>query len=56
MVDETPIGTFLEIEGPVATIHAAAAALGRGPRDYVDRSYAGALLRLRAARATWCSA
>jgi adenylate cyclase, class 2 len=40
VVDETPIGTFLEVEGPIATIHAAAAALGRGPADYVDESYA----------------
>lgn len=41
VVDETPIGTFLEVEGPIGTIHAAAAALGRGPADYVDESYAG---------------
>ena len=29
-----------EVEGPVETIHAAAAALGRTPADYVDDSYA----------------
>jgi adenylate cyclase class 2 len=40
VVDETPIGTWLEVEGPVATIHAAAEALGRGPADYVHDSYA----------------
>jgi len=39
VVDETPIGTFLEIEGPVGTIHEAARALGRGPADYVSESY-----------------
>jgi hypothetical protein len=39
VVDETPIGTFLEIEGPVAAIHEAARALGRGPADYVGASY-----------------
>ena len=39
VVDETPIGTFLEVEGPIETIHAAAAALGRGPADYVTESY-----------------
>ena len=39
VVDEVPVGTFLEIEGPVETIHAAAAALGRGPSDYVDEGY-----------------
>ena len=41
VVDETPIGTFLEIEGPPPQIHAAAAALGKGPRDYITDSYAG---------------
>ena len=40
VIDETPIGTFLEIEGPVATIHEAARALGRGPADYIADSYA----------------
>ena len=40
VVDETPIGTFLEIEGPVATIHEAARALGRSPQDYIADSYA----------------
>jgi adenylate cyclase, class 2 len=40
VVDETPIGTYLEIEGPVATIHEAARALGRGPEDYIGESYA----------------
>jgi adenylate cyclase class 2 len=39
VVDEFPIGTFVEIEGPVESIHAAAAALGRGPADYVDEGY-----------------
>jgi adenylate cyclase class 2 len=41
VVDETPIGTFLEIEGALPQIHAAAAALGRGPADYITDSYAG---------------
>jgi adenylate cyclase, class 2 len=40
VLDETPIGTFLEIEGPIATIHAAAKALGRSPADYIGESYA----------------
>jgi len=39
VVDETPIGTFLEIEGPPVTIHATAAALGFAPADYVLLSY-----------------
>jgi adenylate cyclase, class 2 len=40
VVDETPVGVFLEIEGHPETIHAAAAALGRGPSDYINESYA----------------
>jgi adenylate cyclase class 2 len=40
VIDETPIGTFLEVEGPAETIHEAARALGRGPGDYVAESYA----------------
>ena len=40
VIDETPVGTFLEIEGPVAAIHEAARALGYGPDDYVLDSYA----------------
>jgi len=41
VVDETPIGTFLEVEGPVESIHAAAAALGFRPGDYITDSYVG---------------
>jgi adenylate cyclase class 2 len=41
MLDETPIGAFLEIEGRKQDIEAAAAALGRGPEDFVTTSYAG---------------
>jgi adenylate cyclase class 2 len=44
VVDETPIGTYLEIEGPVATIHAAARAIGFGPQDYIGDSYAALFL------------
>ena len=40
VVDETPIGTFLEIEGEIDAVHRAAAALGYDPRDYVADSYA----------------
>jgi adenylate cyclase, class 2 len=38
-VDETPIGTFVELEGTEAGIDAAARALGRKPDDYVVDSY-----------------
>ena len=55
VVDETPIGTFLEIEGPVATIHARRARAGPRPRGLHRRLLRGAVLRVRAARATWCS-
>jgi adenylate cyclase class 2 len=40
-VDETPIGTFVEIEGTEHAIGAIAADLGRGPADYVLESYRG---------------
>jgi adenylate cyclase class 2 len=39
VVDETPIGVFLEIEGGAAEIHAAAAALGHTRSDYILDSY-----------------
>jgi len=37
--DETPIGTFLELEGPGPAIEQAAKALGFSPRDYVTKNY-----------------
>jgi adenylate cyclase class 2 len=44
VVDETPIGTFLEVEGDSEGIHAAAAAMGFGPADYVTDSYVSLFL------------
>jgi adenylate cyclase class 2 len=38
-IDETPVGTFVELEGTDQGITAAALALGRGPADYVLDSY-----------------
>jgi adenylate cyclase class 2 len=38
-IDETPIGVFVEIEGPEEHIHSAAASLGRGANDYLTSSY-----------------
>lgn len=38
-VDETPIGTFIELEGPEETIEEIARSLGRNKEDYVLESY-----------------
>jgi adenylate cyclase, class 2 len=38
-IDETPLGTFVEIEGGDRGIAETAVALGRGPSDYVLDSY-----------------
>ena len=38
-LDETPIGTFLELEGHPRAIDRAARLLGYGPRDYIRRTY-----------------
>jgi adenylate cyclase class 2 len=39
-LDETPIGVFLELEGPPAWIDRTAARMGFRPADYVTSSYA----------------
>jgi len=38
-LDETPIGTFVELEGPAAAIDRMAAKLGYSKRDYVLQNY-----------------
>jgi adenylate cyclase, class 2 len=38
-LDETPIGTFVELEGPAPAIDRAAAGLGYSKRDYVLKNY-----------------
>lgn len=38
-LDETPIGTFLELEGQQQSIDVAAKALGYSVREYIDASY-----------------
>jgi adenylate cyclase class 2 len=40
-VDETPVGTFVEIEGSESGIHGMATALARNPDDFVTDSYRG---------------
>jgi adenylate cyclase, class 2 len=47
-VDETPVGTFIEIEGSDIGIMAAATALGREPADFVVASYRELFVR-------WCA-
>jgi adenylate cyclase, class 2 len=46
-VDETPVGVFVEIEGGEKDITAMAAAMGRGPDDYILDSYRGLYLQRR---------
>jgi adenylate cyclase, class 2 len=38
-LDETPIGTFVELEGPAAAIDQAAEELGYSKRDYILKNY-----------------
>jgi adenylate cyclase class 2 len=47
-IDETPVGTYVEIEGSERGIEAMAQALGRGPSDYLVDSYRGLFLQNRA--------
>lgn len=44
-IDETPVGTFVEIEGGDRGITEMAAALGRGPSDYLLDSYRGVFVQ-----------
>ena len=49
MLDETPIGNFLELEGPPEKIDAFARRLGKSPADYISSSY-------RTLQEQWCKA
>ena len=44
VVDETPIGSFCEIEGPPRWIDATAKKLGVSKADYITKNYAGLFL------------
>jgi adenylate cyclase class 2 len=44
-IDETPVGTYVEIEGGERGIETATGALGRGPSDYLLDSYRGLFVR-----------
>jgi adenylate cyclase class 2 len=44
-IDETPVGTYVEIEGGERGIARATGALGRGPSDYLLDSYRGLFVR-----------
>ena len=46
-IDETPVGTFVELEGSERGIKAVAARLGRAPADYVTASYRTLFLQHR---------
>jgi adenylate cyclase class 2 len=46
-LDETPVGTFVEIEGGEEGILALATALGRTPADFVLDSYRGLFIKHR---------
>jgi adenylate cyclase class 2 len=46
-IDETPVGTFVEIEGGEAAIHAVALALGRTRTDFILESYRSLFLKRR---------
>jgi adenylate cyclase class 2 len=44
-IDETPVGTYVEIEGGERGIATATGALGRGPSDYLVDSYRSLFVR-----------
>jgi adenylate cyclase class 2 len=46
-IDETPVGTFVEIEGGEEAIVAMTHALGRTPADFVLDSYYGLFMKRR---------
>ena len=48
-VDETPIGLFLELEGPGREIDRAAARLGFGRAEYITKSYGALFMEERGA-------
>ncbi len=51
-IDETPVGTFVELEGSEHGITAIASGLGRGAADYVIDSYRTLFVTYCAARGT----
>jgi adenylate cyclase class 2 len=48
-IDETPVGTFVELEGEEGAIASVASRLGRGPADYIVASYRSLFLEYRQA-------
>lgn len=49
VIDETPIGTFAELEGPAEWIDAIASRLGVAPSEYMTASYARLFVQWREA-------
>jgi len=51
-LDETPIGCFLELEGPASWLDATARELGFYPADYITESYGALYLQYRGEHGT----
>ncbi len=54
-IDETPIGLFLELEGPRREIDRAAARLSFGPAEYITKSYGALFMEERGVGRGWAS-
>jgi adenylate cyclase class 2 len=46
-IDDTPVGTYVEIEGDESAIHVVTSALGRSPADFIVDSYYGLFMKRR---------
>ena len=46
-IDDTPVGTYVELEGDEDSIHVVTSALGRSPADFIVDSYYGLFMKRR---------